>query len=284
MLITLDNNSTQYTQFSYPGGEWQVRLPDDFTVPQGESLDILARITSADDLVKLGLLCTAVPSHPRIILPYLSYSRADRRFTRNDCAGLANFAGNIVGLYPRDVVTLDVHNPETTKLLFGGHITNVLSEPLVTQAATDFSRGHRGLTILYPDAGAARRYGFPLIPQDIQHLVVLNCEKKRDPVSGEFQGFTVPQVRQDYPILIVDDLCDGGGTFVGIADELHKQGFTGSLGLYVSHLIQFQAVGRLVRSGFTQVYTTNSFAKWDESQDHRDILTIYDVIPMLTQG
>lgn len=55
--------------------------------------------------------------------------------------------------------------------------------------------------------------------------------------------------------LIVDDICDGGGTFVGLAKELRAAGAT-RVYLYVTHGIFSK---RLPLEGIDHVYTTDSF-------------------------
>ena len=57
---------------------------------------------------------------------------------------------------------------------------------------------------------------------------MMTCHKKRDPATGKLSGFGIdnPEVLNEYPecnaFFVIDDLCDGGGTFCGIADQLKE--------------------------------------------------------------
>jgi ribose-phosphate pyrophosphokinase len=56
-------------------------------------------------------------------------------------------------------------------------------------------------------------------------------------------------------VLIVDDICDGGGTFIGIAKALPKDV---KKYLYVTHGI-FSKGLRELTGHFEHIYTTNSY-------------------------
>ena len=78
------------------------------------------------------------------------------------------------------------------------------------------------------------------------------------------------------PILIVDDLCDGGGTFLGIANQAEG---TVPLGLYITHGIFSKGFGELGKH-FSKIYTTNSYYERDENTPS-PLVTVYDCLPEL---
>ena len=88
---------------------------------------------------------------------------------------------------------------------------------------------------------------------------VLSASKSRNKATGEFIGFTVPDPRlfETNAVLIVDDICDGGGTFVGISKTLLDQEFVPRQGLYVTHGIFSKGFENL-NTHFEVVYTSNS--------------------------
>jgi len=57
--------------------------------------------------------------------------------------------------------------------------------------------------------------------------------------------------------IIVDDICDGGGTFIGLAEELRRRN-AASLYLYVTHGIFSKDADVKLLDHFAKVYTTNS--------------------------
>jgi ribose-phosphate pyrophosphokinase len=84
---------------------------------------------------------------------------------------------------------------------------------------------------------------------------VAYATKHRDAGTGKLSSFAVPELRT-HKVLIVDDICDGGGTFVGIARAL-PENHTHMLGLYVTHGLFSRGIGELVKY-FTRIFTTDS--------------------------
>jgi len=266
MIIYLNGNSEDgiYEQFLYPAGEMQVRLtPKGIEeVEKAEEIQIVARIKNASDIVELRLIVDAIESINScpsiiVILPYLPYSRADRRFVNGDCFGLKIF-GDLINIFNR-VVTLDVHSLGKAQINIYNFL-NVDPYILILEAITHFAyiNGAYTLNVLYPDKGAMERYGLPKMLDDNIQLNIFNCNKNRDPKNGKLLGFSVPAL-PEYPTIIVDDICDGGGTFLGIANEIPKNI---PLALYVSHGIFSKGFTDLLKH-FKMIYTTDSITQID---------------------
>lgn len=265
---------------------------EEFNFDDIGTVNITARMRSAGDVMYLAQVCDILRNMMtdldiiNLSLPYLPYGRADRRFTGNgDTFGLGVFLsllGDIVREYNiSNVCTFDAH-PGETKLsgiadLFADMaITNIEPKEQITRAIHNTIRhsqeffSESGITknminVVFPDKGAYTRYTnlVPGLLENNTSLITINklyCEKKRDPATGKFIGFTVP-ARNEFlnaPILIIDDICDGGGTFNGIMDELEKNGVHERAYLYVSHGIFSQGISELYMR-FERIYTTNSF-------------------------
>lgn len=257
-----------YNAFGYPAGELQVRLhPETITAVQvNESVTINARLSSATDLVNLVLLCNAIRGvNPAIQLtlnlPYLPYARADRRFVEGDCLALATMGDFLRICRFAQINALDVHSPVAARQFVASFLRNVSAEPLIARAIDHFCPD----AILFPDDGAAERY--PLECEQPQFYAT----KQRDPKTGALFGLEVPDLSAFHRVLIVDDLCDGGGTFVGISEELGRRDTSPELGLYVTHGIFSKGV-YVLATRFSHVYTTDSFKKHPPDE----WLTVYD--------
>jgi ribose-phosphate pyrophosphokinase len=94
--------------------------------------------------------------------------------------------------------------------------------------------------VLYPDDGAMKRYS-GVLPF---HFLV--GEKKRDWNTGKIEKIEIeiPEGEVVTGVLIVDDLCSYGGTFVMAAAELERLGITNNF-LYVSHCEQSIVKGKI---------------------------------------
>ncbi len=282
VTINLSDTSEMYEQFRYPAGEWQVRLkPETLAMIRNETgVRVIARIAQAEDIVKLALLRSALllPNDPRLslVLPYLPYSRADRRFTEGDCAGLGAFGTLIRSLAFDEVFTLDAHHQPAAMRAIRGLIDRAPTA-FIHRAIGEFAGRQRAerISILFPDEGARLRYHIPAELSSNTARIALDVfhgSKKRDAVTGVLTGFEVPAL-PDQPALIVDDICDGGGTFVGLAKEMGDV----PKGLYVTHGIFSKGLEPLLLH-FEDIYTTNSFREYAEFPRH---LTVYDALPEL---
>jgi ribose-phosphate pyrophosphokinase len=128
-------------------------------------------------------------------------------------------------------------------------------------------------TILFPDEGANRRYCDQIAGSYDYGLAY--ATKKRDPLTGKLSGFEVPEIDPASRVMIVDDICDGGGTFIGIADKLGLP--REQMALYVTHGIFSKGFGELM-GRYRKIYTTNSFKPWPSDDE---LLTTYDCLPIL---
>lgn len=254
-----EDQGTIFERFFYPAGEQQVRLKDDaiHKVQGCHRVKIVARLANGDDFMGLTLLADALAERgveqPRLVLPYLPYSRADRRFVDGDCFGLKMFSRAIGHLVdPYSVTTFDAHSPISEKMFSRYTYFSDVSPRKMIELVQNTMLDHSPVGILLPDKGAAR-YG----------IEAPTCEKIRDPKTGRLSGFTVPSLdsfADKESILIIDDICDGGGTFIGIAEELRKAGWKKPLFLWVSHGIFSKGTSELLRH-FQHIFTTNSFTK-----------------------
>lgn len=275
MLIELQKNSPVYECFSYPGGELQVRFRSNAaaSVLEAKAVTVLARITSPSDIIELALLRDAIGFNKkcRLVLPYLPYARADRRFVDGDCHGLLVFCRLLFAMSWDKIVCLDVHNHKETNAC--GHITDVSPSVFIEQSIVRFAKNCVSdfVTVLLPDAGAAARY---LIQNDVMgvQVMVRYCDKIRDAATGKLTGFSVPLL-PDGPVMIVDDICDGGGTFLGIAEKIDKYR---PLGLYTTHGLYSK--GTMPLSRFA-LFTTNSF-----KLDYPGVVNVFDCIPTMLAG
>lgn len=274
-----------YNIIKYSAGEMQVRLLS----PIKGDVIIHAKIKTEKDIVELAHLksCLKDGNPNREIhlkLAYLPYSRADRRFVSGDCSGLEVFGKFIEGMDFTSVTTFDVHNLDAAEKAIKG-IINVSPERQILQTIGNLTENHSAINVLFPDEGSKIRYS-EMLPEyygcnlKTVEIKILNCSKIRNPLTGELSGFITPEKEEfipNCPILIVDDICDGGGTFVGISLSLTTKGITNEKSLYVSHGIFSKGFSELLKS-FTKIFTTNSLGKF-ENFISATRFHIYDVSP-----
>ena len=85
--------------------------------------------------------------------------------------------------------------------------------------------------ICIPDAGATKSVQELA---DAASLDTVQILKKRDPKTGQLSDFKLFGNVKGKTVVVVDDICDGGGTFVGAAQLLKRSGAK-DLHLYTTH-------------------------------------------------
>jgi len=208
----------------------------------------------ANDLMTVAMwadACHQAGSRTVLQLPYLPGARQDRGIP----FGAKVYADFINSMNIDQVICLDPHSPVMPGLI--RNLTVISSDNLVRKyvvGRADRDQPQRYAGIIAPDKGAVAR---ATAVADICHLPVYKAEKHRDPDTRQLSGFTCEPLPDTGRFLVVDDICDGGGTFMGLAEAtgLPKE----RLGLYVTHGV-FTDRAAALADHFGEIWSTNSYA------------------------
>ncbi len=262
--VKTSNNEIVLTPTIFPDGTSQVwKLPAE--ILNHREYEITWNFESEREIVDLysfnALL--AQPENLRYVslhIPYLPYGRQDKNVSNDSTFNLEVLAKLINNLNFNEVTSVDVHNPKKTSEL----IENFKNIPVVDvheQVVYDF----RPTFIVFPDGGSKDRYG-----KELSHINSICCDKVRNKLTGHLTGVSVnlPENQIIEPgnrLLIVDDICDGGATFVEVAKVLNERipAIT-EIGLFVTHGIFSKGRQHLLDNGIDKIYTTNSILKNEE--------------------
>lgn len=230
----------------YPGGEYRL------SVEVSSAREIaLVRGATPEDLVVLAVWSNDVRrmgAWPIGLVPYLPGARADHE---DRAAGFdaASYARLLNAAELDRIVCVDPHSPVMPSLLNNCVVVQA-ADLIEAQLPTDIRDSLAGL--IAPDEGAqarvfrvAERLGLP----------VYQAHKHRDFNSGELSGFTCEPLPESGAFLVVDDICDGGGTFRGLADAADVG--RDRLHLWVTHGI-FSGRARALTDHFLTITTTDS--------------------------
>lgn len=197
------------------------------------------------------------PKH--LVIKYFPYSRMDREIN-DQLFSLELTAESINAMGLDKVFVLDPHSNVLWSNL--KHMEFLDINHYVDQAIKDFKPDY----IFFPDKGARDKY-----PSVIKACMDTDDTSKKVPyIYGnkvrdlENKGRIIKyEVMSDVNItgkriLIVDDICCKGGTFIWAASELKKLGAS-AVGLYVSHCENSIFEGDIFKtSDVDKVYTTRS--------------------------
>jgi phosphoribosylpyrophosphate synthetase len=241
------------TPFTYPGGEHHLKNLTDYS----ETSIWIADVRGADvnDLTYAHLFANV--AHQRrqpfvLMLPYLPAARSDR----GEPNGAVVYAEKVKAMNPQQVIAIDPHSrfvmdyyersmPEKLYALDG---FDLIVQAL--RAAGDLDNYN---AIISPDKGAAVRAEFVA-----KHLGFdcYHADKHRDFDTGKILGVKMTEkLPESGRYLVVDDICDGGGTFMGLAEAtgLHRD----RLGLWITHGI-FSGEALKLRQYYQSILTTDS--------------------------
>lgn len=209
---------------------------------------ILVRPSSLNEFVTAMFLVDAINESwghiNNLVLPYVPGARQDRFNGHGDIlVTLKSVATMINQRNFQRVIILDPHSVATTAL-----INNCGVYPLKF-VAERLWQGYGG--VIAPDAGAGNR-AFEIAT--VMGKDVTQASKHRDTSTGKLSDFSV-NVEYGKHYLVVDDICDGGGTFLGLGEKIKEQGAFADL--YVSHGIFSNGTGAL-RKIYKNITTTDS--------------------------
>jgi ribose-phosphate pyrophosphokinase len=215
---------------------------------------IESRIANADELFDVLLAQDTLRASGYIVsldVRYLLAARMDRRIDRSQPATLELVARMINAAGFQRIRVLDPHSDRTLELLRAEAVYPLHQVGLVL---SHYSPSEA--VLIAPDAGATVRVE-RLLRGSFRSFEVVQGRKKRDASTGALSGFDIvhPDRVSGKRCLILDDICDGGGTFVGLAKVLRDAGAP-AVDLFVTHGIFSKGC---VLEGIDQVFTTNSY-------------------------
>lgn len=235
----------------FPDGTTQVwKLPDH--ILKAGDLFVDWRFEREDEFFSLMQLRSLFKGPISLHIPYLPFARQDKDVANDRTFALYPFAEMLNQLRCETITSVDVHNPDVTKSLIK-NFKNVTMENIHAKVIDRVKPS----TIIFPDGGARKRY-----PHLEGARVVF--EKKRDQATGKITGYehTEGVFGEGRTCLVIDDICDGGATFLSLEQSLKDSGIRDryDLHLFVTHGIFSKGRELLEKAGF-MLHTTNSLPR-----------------------
>lgn len=227
-----------------------------------EDVSVICRIANPDDLYVLMQVGNILNRHGLewdLCIHYLMGARMDRVMSFQEAFSLEIVAQIINQLNAREVVIVEPHSDRALSLIKCSrpHYLSIIKEA--------------EMAICYPDNGAAKRYG----EQDWLYPHVIYCSKVRNPETGELGGFRIERttdnsttpLNSDYngTILVTDDLCDRGGTFIGVWKLLKRSFPKATLCIQVTHMVNSAGIDNLA-AHYDKVCFTDSYKDWEKER------------------
>lgn len=248
---------------NFPGGEVHISLKEgivaDIKIHNINTCILYAKLKNSNNIMSL-LLAQDVLSRlnvkiEELIIPYFPYARQDRVCNKGEALSLKVMANIINNMNIPKVTIVDPHSDVTGALL---NNVNIIERsaifPLVVR--DNYINIATNYHIICPDAGAMK--ATYKIAKMLNNENVYCCKKFRDTKTG---NLTVDIDYLDWKnkkCIIIDDICDGGATFIEIAKKLKECGAKKVI-LYVTHGI-FSKGLEVINEYIDEIYTTDSYA------------------------
>jgi ribose-phosphate pyrophosphokinase len=302
MILNLaypEKSEIKFTVSKFPDGQQSITLD---TIPYGDPVTIKSRLNSFQDLELIICANQALKNLNSSMLvtlyvPYFLGARSDRQFEKGGINYLKQVICPIINSQNFNQVTvLDPHSDVLEACLnnFKKENTNklidfVLKDYFINKKGVntiDYSK----LLLLSPDAGALKKIYGVAEYMGYKHDIIV-ASKYRNIKTGKIEKTIVPMLPNDADkdIFIIDDICDGGRTFIEVAKSIElirklsssvRPEEYGKNYLIVTHGI-FSAGYEQLGEYFETIYTTNSVKDIREKEYCRleTITTKLELIP-----
>lgn len=250
------NELVELKKFS--GGECHIKLLTEFN--EEDKVRINSRLNSSDDVMNLCLAVDALRNmyvkHIEVFVPYIPYARQDRVMVAGEPLSIKVFANIINSLNLAKIIVFDAHSDVSVALL--NNCENTANYEMVKFFLKELNVAD--FVLVSPDLGAYKKVD--KLAQKIEYRgQIATGIKVRDLATGQIIKSDVnTDDLKGKPCIVIDDICDGGRTFIELATALKAKN-AGNLYFIASHgIFSYNAIERLKEAGYKNVCSSNSIS------------------------
>jgi ribose-phosphate pyrophosphokinase len=263
-LTNSEKSEIKYKISKFPDGQQTIDLTAlNFGELIEKSVQIKTRLNSFKDLELIvcanQLVRDLGAAKVHLFVPYFLGSRSDRKFQNGGINYLKQVICPIVNTQKFDsVIVLDPHSDVLEACL--NNFVKVNNFGLVDDALSYLIGDNEEdkIVLVSPDAGAYKKVYD--VAKEFRIKNIITATKVRDMVTGNILRTEIPVLDQhnDLMYVIVDDICDGGRTFVELAKVIKEGRPTAKVYLVVTHGI-FSAGFKTLNEYIDGIFCTNSY-------------------------
>lgn len=281
-LIDESKGTVRYTISHFPDGQWDIAL-DTNTINLRYPVRIICRIRNANELFLVRMTAEVLKDMHAYLkwldIMYLMAARTDRKFDYGRPCTLQLVMKDLESTGAEFINVVEPHNYEATQRFTSTPIIkcnigldydvthpcypSLFQEVRMEGLVSDNIIDPNTTILVAPDEGAYNRMKDD---PEYNHFSIIHCNKVRNKDTGIIEKVEIINLDHhdvsEFTLLVIDDLSDGGGTFLAIAPELKKLN-PKCLGIAVTHNIQLRGLKALSET-YDFVATTNSYDDWDK--------------------
>jgi ribose-phosphate pyrophosphokinase len=264
--------SCGYEISRFPDGQQSIRIVDKnyYTIhslsEQKTPIVIKSRLNSFKDIELIICANQALKEigveKVNLYIPYCIGGRSDRKFVEGGINYIKTVIAPIINSQNFNKVTImDPHSDVLEACI--NNFTKYSNWGVTKMAFDDIST--ENVCLVSPDAGAYKKVFDVAKWFGINEIIT--ASKVRDVATGKILATEVPSIKNhssEMKYVIVDDICDGGRTFIELAKVIIAQNQDAKIYLVVTHGI-FSAGFEELNNYFEVIYTTNSIKEHDNS-------------------
>lgn len=210
-------------------------------------------------LIMIDAFIRASAERVTAVIPYFGYARSDKK-DRPRVPIAAKMVSNIITKAgAQRVLTIDLHASQIQGF-FDIPVDHLYAAPVVVEY---FNRNPiENLIVVAPDTGGAERaraYAKRL------NAGLALCDKRRER-ANESDVMNIVGDVTGKNCLIIDDMCDTGGTICKVAEALHKAGANEISACFTHGVLSGNAVENISKSHLKKVIVTNTIPASDRAQ------------------
>lgn len=257
-------NGEKLSFFTFPDRTSQVwRLND--KILSADVVNVEWDFTGENEFMHLAQLKTLLDVHNRVAnldIKYLPYGRQDKEVSNTKTFALRTFANLINGLNFNTVTILDPHSTIALDLIKNSKA--VYPKDTLNTILSDTKSD----MVCYPDKGAVSKY------LELYSVPAHSYgEKVRNQDTGHIESYQLVGDPKGRTVLIVDDICDGGATFVLLAKALFDAGAK-EVNLFVTHGIFSKGLVGMKLAGINRIFTHK--AEYFKRNDNEYAYKLYE--------
>lgn len=236
-----------YNFFVFSGGEEHIKINNDICRVNPNDVNLLkidAFLKNSSDVMRLLMLTDALRriylnAEIELELPYIPYSRQDRVCNYGEAFSLKVFANLLNSQKYKRVYVQDPHSDVS-----GALIDNVIIKDITFDLKIfllNLGGNDKTFTLIVPDAGALKK-AYHLTKELPQFTNIISLTKVRELSTGNIKSTEINNSHLldsslgESTMVLVDDICDGGATFIGASQTLKSHfGDNINLNLFVTN-------------------------------------------------
>lgn len=266
--LFVDGTEVPIVNDNFPAGETSIKI-NPFHIENQMNISIHWLYQNDAELMQVLMLVRAIRQvtpgkHLTLYVPYVPHSRMDRVIEKGVPFSLVDVI-NIINLCEFNGIYTEDNHSDAIETLLTDNVSAFYNQPQYEGMKELHYKDELNISVgdifVSPDAGASKKIYECAKAFSVTRVV--NANKVREVTTGNIVSTHVPKFEcaNDQSIWVIDDICDGGRTFIELAKAIRKQHTTPKLKLYVTHGIFSKGI-KLLEGYYDEVHCLHNMSEY----------------------